>query len=170
MNYADIKPLDITNGEGIRVSLFVSGCTHGCHNCFNKDLWNFNYGKKFTNETMNDILTKVGRPQIEGFSLLGGEPLHPNNVFKCIEIVENIREQYPQKDIWVWSGYLWEDITDNKCQREILKHIDVLVDGKFEQSKTDLTYAFAGSTNQRLIDVKRSLKENKVILYELGRR
>lgn len=170
MNYADIKPLDITNGEGIRVSLFVSGCTHGCHNCFNKDLWSFSYGKKFTNETMNDILTKVGRPQIEGFSLLGGEPLHPNNVFKCIEIVENIREQYPQKDIWVWSGYLWEDITDNKYQREILRYIDVLVDGKFEQSKADLIYAFAGSTNQRLIDVKRSLKENKVILYELGRR
>lgn len=119
---------------------------------------------------MNDILTKVGRPQIEGFSLLGGEPLHLNNVFKCTEIVENIRERYPQKDIWVWSGYLWEDIIDNKYQREILKYIDVLVDGKFEQDKTDLTYAFAGSTNQRLIDVKRSLKENKVILYELGRR
>lgn len=170
MNYADIKPLDITNGEGIRVSLFVSGCTHGCHNCFNKDLWSFSYGKKFTNETMNDILTKVGRPQIEGFSLLGGEPLHLNNVFKCTEIVENIRERYPQKDIWVWSGYLWEDIIDNKYQREILKYIDVLVDGKFEQDKADLTYAFAGSTNQRLIDVRRSLKENKVILYELGRK
>lgn len=170
MNYADIKPLDITNGEGIRVSLFVSGCTHGCHNCFNKDLWSFSYGKKFTNETMNDILTKVGRPQIEGFSLLGGEPLHLNNVFKCTEIVENIRERYPQKDIWVWSGYLWEDIIDNKYQRKILKYIDVLVDGKFEQDKVDLTYAFAGSTNQRLIDVKRSLKENKVILYELGRK
>lgn len=108
MNYADIKPLDITNGEGIRVSLFVSGCTHGCHNCFNKDLWSFSYGKKFTDKTMNDILTKVGRPQIEGFSLLGGEPLHLNNVFKCTEIVENIRERYPQKDIWVWSGYLWD--------------------------------------------------------------
>lgn len=170
MNYADIKPLDITNGEGIRVSLFVSGCTHGCYNCFNKDLWDFNYGEEFTNNTMEYILEKVGKPQIEGFSLLGGEPLHPNNISHTIEIVKKIKEQYPQKDIWIWSGYLWENIINDKIQKEILKYADVLIDGKFEQENADLTYAFAGSTNQRLINIQESLKENKIILYELERR
>ncbi len=170
MNYADIKPIDSANGPGVRVSLFVSGCTHACKNCFNKEAWDFNYGKPFTDNEVELIVNSINTDYISGLSLLGGEPLHPNNMKDVLHVINTIKVSGCNKTIWCYSGYIFEELIEyakeNSVLSEILQKIDVLVDGKFEEDKKDLRLRFRGSSNQRLIDMSNTLKSKEIILWD----
>ena len=171
MNFASIKKCDVANGIGVRVSLFVSGCTHHCKNCFNEEAWDFGYGKPFTKEDEKEVLKLLEPSYISGLSLLGGEPLEPCNQLGLITLLRNFKKQYPNKTLWCYSGYTFEYITNTMFKtlpytKEILSYVDVLVDGKYVDDLKDLKLRFRGSSNQRIIDVKKSLKENKIILWE----
>lgn len=162
MNYAEIKWYDVANGEGIRTSLFVAGCNHKCKGCFNYELWDFNYGKKLTEEVFDSIIKHITRKDrgIKGLSLLGGEPMDSANAL--LPLVKKIRSIAPEKDIWMWTGYKWDEIKD----LEIIKYLDVLVDGKFQEDKKNLKLKWRGSENQRVILVQESLKAEKIILMK----
>ena len=172
MNYATIKKRDIANGVGVRVSLFVSGCTHHCKNCFNKETWDFDYGEVFTKETENLILEYLSPQFVNGLSLLGGEPFEPTNQKELVSLLRKVKEKYPQKDVWCYTGYLFDKelLSDSRARceytDEMLSYIDVLVDGRFVEEKKDITLQFRGSSNQRVIDVKKSLSQNGVILWD----
>ena len=172
MNYATIKPRDIANGPGVRVSLFVSGCTHRCPGCFNEEAWDFDYGQPFDQSTIDEILELLQPDYVQGLTLLGGEPFDPRNQPAIVELLRQIKAKYPQKSIWAFSGYLFDrDILpgrlgDPTITREYLSYLDVLVDGPFIQSRKNLTLRFRGSDNQRLIDVPASLKRGEVVLWE----
>lgn len=174
MKYADIKKYDISNGVGIRVSLFVSGCNHHCKGCFNAEAWDFNYGNDFTNDTIAEIIDSLNPDYINGLSLLGGEPLDPKNQEGILTLLRKVKEVYPNKNIWCYSGYLYEylleDAKTNDILKEILSYLDILVDGKFDIDKKDITLLFRGSSNQRIIDVKKSLENKKIVLSEKNRR
>lgn len=161
MNYADIKFIDTINGKGLRVSLFVSGCTLNCQDCFNKEAQNFNYGKKFTIEEHNKILETLSNPNIRysGLSILGGEPFDNVKIDDTIlNLIKDIKLQLPNKDIWIWSGYTFEKLyQDEKC-REVLSYTDILIDGRFIVSMKDLKLKYRGSFNQRVIDVNKTIK------------
>lgn len=169
MNYGRINPNDIANGTGVRVTLFVSGCTHHCRGCFNSETWDFNYGTSFTEETEAEILELLGPDYIEGLTLLGGEPMEPQNQRALVPLLKKVKEKYPQKNIWCYSGYLFDseiikgaahcEVTD-----EFLSYIDVLVDGRFIEEKKNIMLKFRGSENQRIIDVKKSIEHKSVIL------
>lgn len=172
MNYAEIKYYDIANGPGVRTSLFVSGCTHHCENCFNEIAWDFGYGKEFTEETADQIIKNCRPAYITGITLLGGEPMEPENQRGLLPFVKAFKEQYPNKTVWCYSGYTYEQLTDGKsrcyCEvtGELMKLFDVLVDGKFVQDLHDITLRFRGSSNQRLIDMKRTDEAGNVVLWE----
>lgn len=172
MNYATIKNCDIANGPGVRVSLFVSGCTHHCKGCFNQEAWDFHFGKPFTQETIDRILAMLAPGYIRGLTLLGGEPFEPENQGPIVELLRQVKATYPEKSVWAFSGYLFDrDILPGKLgdpaiTREYLGYLDVLVDGPFVEAKKDLALRFRGSSNQRLIDVPKTLKEEKIVLWE----
>lgn len=170
MNYANIKYNDIANGDGVRTSLFVSGCRNYCKGCFNKIAWDFNYGEEFTQSILNDILKSLEPYYISGLSILGGEPLDARNIDTVTTILKETKNKYPNKILWVYTGYTWEELL-NRDKSDIhtilaLRHIDVLVDGKFDEDLYGISLKFRGSSNQRIIDTQKSLKENKVILYK----
>ena len=172
MNYASIKKRDIANGKGVRVSLFVSGCTHRCPDCFNSDAWDFNYGEPFTDGTVNEIISLLSPDYIEGLSLLGGEPFEPQNQAELLPLVRRFRSEYPTKNIWCYTGYLFEDILcgkvgDKQTANELLSYIDILVDGRFVKDLKNVSLKFKGSSNQRIIDVKKSLNSREVILSQI---
>ena len=162
MNYATIKNCDIANGPGVRVSLFVSGCTHRCPGCFNEEAWDFSYGEAFTQETIDYILAMLQPAHVKGLTLLGGEPFEPQNQPEIVNLLRQVKSAYPEKSIWAFSGYLF----DKEITNEFLHYLDVLVDGPFVMAKKDLSLRFCGSSNQRLIDVPASLKTNCVVLWE----
>ena len=172
MNYATIKPRDIANGPGVRVSLFVSGCTHRCKGCFNEVAWDFHYGEPFTQETVDSILQMLEPAFVKGLTLLGGEPFEPQNQGPIVELLRQVKAKYPDKSIWAFSGYLFDrDILPGKLgnpgtTREYLSYLDVLVDGPFVESKKNLSLRFRGSENQRLIDVQKSLESGSVVLWQ----
>lgn len=171
MNYATIKNCDIANGPGVRVSLFVSGCTHHCKGCFNEVAWDFDYGQPFTSETIQTILDMMKPGYIKGLTLLGGEPFEPQNQGPIVELLRQVKKAYPDKSIWAFSGYLFEKITsrtlgDWAVTREFLSSLDVLVDGPFVEEKKNLALRFRGSENQRLIDVPATLASGKIVLWE----
>lgn len=171
MNYAEIKNCDIANGPGVRVSLFVSGCTHHCPGCFNEVAWDFGYGEPFTEEVENWILGMLKPSYIKGLTLLGGEPFEPQNQEPIVKFLRKVKKQYPDKSIWAFSGFLYETITSGKLgdweiTKEYLGFLDVLVDGPFIESKKNLSLRFRGSENQRLIDMPATLKENRIVLWE----
>lgn len=171
MNYADIRPIDVANGPGIRVSLFVSGCTHACPGCFNPEAWDFGYGQPFTKTEEDAILTHLAKPYVKGLSLLGGEPFHPANQAAVLELVKRVREVYPDKGIWCYTGYLYEDLLSEKVgehSRELLEQLDVLVDGPFVLEQKELSLRFRGSANQRLIDVPASRAAGTVVWWSDG--
>ena len=174
MNYGEIKKYDIADGPGVRVSLFVSGCTHCCDGCFNSQTWDFNFGKPFTEETEEEILKAMSPSHISGFTLLGGEPFEPQNQKVIVELLRKIKKAYPDKNIWCYTGYLFDrDLLGESRARceytdEMLSMIDVLVDGEFIAEKRNLMLNFRGSSNQRIILVQQSLKEEKVVLSELN--
>lgn len=173
MNYAQIRKMDISNGEGIGVSLFVSGCPFHCKNCFNSIAWDYNYGKPFTDETMNTIIELLNNDYIKRFSILGGEPLADNNAETVYHILSTVRKTYPDKQIWVYSGYTFEEImsgdenTADLYKIKALNNADVLVDGRYVDELKDLNLHFRGSSNQRLIDLNKSTSDN-VVLYEVN--
>lgn len=169
-NYSKIKTFDIANGEGIRTSIFFSGCEHYCKNCFNSELWDFNVGQSFTKEVYESKIKPTMNEHITGISILGGEPLHPNNITATFNLVKWFKEDFPKKTIWLWSGYTWEELTSKsnsnyKINIGILNNIDVLVDGKYVDELRDISLKWCGSTNQRVINIQESLKENKIVLY-----
>lgn len=172
MNYADIKQYDIANGPGIRVSLFVSGCTHACKGCFNYVAWDFNYGQKFGEEQIEHILKSLEPSYIKGFTVLGGEPMEYSNQEGILLLLKRVREVYPELSIWCYSGYLFDkDIVDRMCKenpntRELLSYIDMIVDGPFVEELKSLNLRFRGSSNQRIIKVKESLEAGTVVLWE----
>lgn len=172
MNYASIKNRDIANGPGIRVSLFVSGCTHHCKGCFNEVAWDFNYGTPFTQETVDSILQMLSPAYVKGLTLLGGEPFEPENQPALVDLLRQVKGKYPEKSIWSFSGYLFDrdilpgKLGDPEITREFLSYLDVLVDGPFIESRKNLSLRFRGSDNQRLIDVPASLEQGSVVLWE----
>ena len=166
MNYHNIKTDDMLNGDGLRVTCWVSGCNMGCFNCYNPQTWDFNSGIPFTEDTMQEILYDLSKPYIKGLTLSGGHPLDPHNAPKVLEIVKRVKMVFPNKDIWIYSGYEWENIIKDETLREIMRYTDVLVDGAYIDELRDISLPFRGSSNQRIIDVEKSLAENKVILWE----
>ena len=172
MHYGEIKKCDIANGEGVRISLFVSGCTHHCPGCFNQDTWDFSYGKEYTDETEREILDALSPGYINGLTLLGGEPFEPQNQEVLVKLLKKVRERYPEKTVWCYSGYLFDRELLNESRArcgytdEMLSMIDVLVDGRFVETKKDIRLVFRGSSNQRIIDVKRSLESGEIVPWE----
>ncbi len=172
MNYGEIKKNDISNGIGVRTSLFVSGCRHHCKDCFNAQTWDFGFGEAFTEQTMMEILESCEPDWINGLSLLGGEPFEPENQRVLLPFLVMFKEKFPDKDIWCYSGFTFEEITGRAKSRaktdvsaEMLSLIDVLVDGRFEESKKDISLKFRGSSKQRIIDVQKTLSEKRIVLY-----
>lgn len=172
MNYADIKKCDVANGPGVRISLFVSGCTHHCKNCFNQETWDFNYGNEFTQATINKIIEYMEPDYIKGLTLLGGDPFERTNQIGLLPLVTTVKAVYPEKTIWCFTGYDFEkDIINNMCKKwpetnELLSYIDVLVDGQFVEELKDITLRFKGSSNQKTIMVKESLFYGKTVLWD----
>ena len=180
MRYASIRNMDISNGDGLGVSLFVQGCHFHCKNCFNQETWDFQGGKKWTKEKKDLFLKLIENEYVERVSILGGEPLANENVETILELVKEIRMNFPEKKIWIYTGYKIESIlvpivTDNldfnrdyilEIRKNVLDYIDVLVDGQFEEDKKDLMLKWKGSKNQRVIDVRETLKNKKIVLFE----
>ena len=172
MHYATIKNCDIANGPGVRISLFVSGCTHKCKGCFNEVAWDFEYGQPFTQETVEYILSLLAPTYVKGLTLLGGEPFEPQNQPALVDLLRQVKAKYPEKSIWAFSGYLFDrdmlsgKLGDPAVLNEFLSYLDVLVDGPFVESKKDLTLRFRGSSNQRLIDVPASLAGGNVVAWQ----
>lgn len=160
MKYGKIKPVDVANGEGVRVSLFVSGCPHKCKGCFNSELWDYSAGVEFTGTVVWDIINMCSKNYISGLSLLGGEPLDATNMYYLTELCHVFKRYFPDKTIWCYTGYMWNDIS----HYAIMKYIDVLVDGKFVEELKDPRLKFRGSSNQRIIDVQKSLKSGTLVL------
>lgn len=172
MNYANIKYCDISNGPGVRTSLYVSGCTHHCFNCFNPMTWDFKYGKPFDETIEKQILESLKPEYVSGFSLLGGEPMEVVNQRALLPFVQKVKEQFPAKTIWCYSGYTYEELTDSEntrchCEvtKELLGYMDVLVDGEFVQDLYDISLQFRGSSNQRLIDLEKTRKAGAIVCW-----
>lgn len=170
-NYASIKTYDIANGRGIRLSVFFSGCKHQCKGCFNKELWDYNYGKQFTKNVYDKKIKPFIKDYISGISILGGEPLCPENKEQTLNLCKWFKEDFPDKNIWIWTGYTYDELIerilsyDEFILDDILLNIDVLVDGRFIDTERDLTLKWRGSKNQRVIDVKKTLEQKHVVLY-----
>jgi len=163
MRYNKIRKMDISNGPGVRVSVFMQGCAFNCPNCFNPETHDFNGGKEFTNETINKILGLCENEAIEGLSILGGEPCHPKNIEGTTELAKAFKAKFPEKDLWIWSGFSFDKELKDK---EVAKYADVIVDGQYVDATRNPALKWKGSSNQRVIDVKKSLKENKINLLE----
>ena len=172
MYFSEIKECDIANGPGVRVTVFVSGCTHHCNGCFNEMTWDFQYGREFTKEDMEKIIKLLEPSYIAGLTLLGGEPMEYVNQQGLLPLLRRVKEQYPDKTIWCYTGYLYDrDILDNFCgkweeTRELLSYLDVIVDGEFVEAQKDISLRFRGSSNQRIIDVKKSQEMGRTVMWE----
>ncbi len=181
MRYAQIRNMDISNGENIGVSLFVQGCRFRCKNCFNPETWDFNDGKEWTEEVENKFFELIDRPYIQRVSILGGEPLANENASTVLDLIKKIKSKHPEKSIWLYTGYTFEELCEMYCNEQTynylsdnanrhiifsnLQYVDVIVDGRYVDKLRDLTLKFRGSSNQRVIDIKKTLKENQIILY-----
>ncbi len=164
MRYAQMRKCDVANGAGIRTSLFVQGCTRHCKGCFNPETWDFGGGMEWTKQTEDEFVELTGKPHIKGATILGGEPMEPLNRKTVTRLLRRLKETYPGKDIWMYSSYLFEELMED--EEHVLEYLDVLVDGEFVEEKKDLSLRFRGSSNQRLIDVKKSLKEGRAVELE----
>ncbi len=163
MRYNTIRKMDISNGPGVRVSVFMQGCNFHCKNCFNKETWDFQGGKEFDDATIQKVMDLCQKDEIKGLSILGGEPMHPNNIEATTKLAKAFKETYPDKNLWVWSGFRFDNDLKDK---DVMKYVDVLVDGLYVDELHDFRLKWRGSSNQRVIDVPKSLKENKVVLFD----
>ena len=172
MNYSAIKKCDVANGPGVRVSLFVSGCTHHCKGCFNAETWDFNFGNEFTTAQEDEIIELLKPNYIRGFSLLGGEPFEPSNQRVLVKLLKKIKEAYPEKTVWCYTGYLLDEelLAESRARCEVtdemLSYIDILVDGEFKEDLKDLKLRFRGSSNQRIIDLKETLSSHEIVWWK----
>ena len=171
MNYGAIKKCDIANGVGVRTVLFLSGCTHHCKGCFQPETWNFDYGERYTKETEDEIIESLRPDYVDGITLLGGEPFEPENQRELVKLLRRIKKELPQKTVWSFSGYTYEELTGDSravCEvtNEMLSMLDVLVDGEFVEAKRNISLRFRGSENQRLIDMNKTRKEGKIVLWD----
>ena len=168
MFYGEIKKRDVANGPGVRVTLFVSGCTHRCKGCFNEATWDFEYGAPFTAETEQEILEALAPDYVQGLTLLGGDPLEPANAAALLPLLKQMRERYPDKDIWCFTGDIYETLLEEKQpdKTALLEYVDVLVDGPFIEAKRNLMLRFCGSENQRLIDLKKTRESGEITIWE----
>ena len=171
MNYGAIKKCDIANGVGVRTVLFVSGCTHHCKGCFQPETWSFDYGERYTKETEDEIIESLKPDYVDGITLLGGEPFEPENQRELVKLLRRIKKELPQKTVWSFSGYTYEELTGDSravCEvtNEMLSMLDVLVDGEFIETKRNISLRFRGSENQRLIDMNKTRKEGKIVLWD----
>ena len=171
MNYSAIKKCDIANGVGVRTVLFVSGCTHHCKGCFQPETWSFDYGERYTKETEDEIIESLKPDYVDGITLLGGEPFEPENQRELVKLLRRIKKELPQKTVWSFSGYTYEELTGDSravCEvtNEMLSMLDVLVDGEFIEAKRNISLRFRGSENQRLIDMNKTRKEGKIVLWD----
>lgn len=164
MNFAQIRKYDVANGPGIRTTIFVTGCTHKCHNCFNEEYQDFNYGDTWTDKETEEVIGYLNLDEVKGLTLLGGEPFQ--NEVDLLEVIRDIKKEV-QKDIWIFSGYTYEEILKDQNKKKLLEECDVLVDGRFVEALKDLKLRFRGSSNQRIIDIQKSLDKNKVVLFDL---
>lgn len=164
MNFAQIRKYDVANGPGIRTTIFVTGCTHNCHNCFNEEYQDFNYGDTWTDKETEEVIRYLNLDEVKGLTLLGGEPFQ--NEVDLLQVIRDIKKEV-QKDIWIFSGYSYEEILKDQDKKKLLEECDVLVDGRFVEALKDLKLRFRGSSNQRIIDIQKSLDENKVVLFDL---
>lgn len=165
MNYHNITNNDMLNGAGLRTVLFVSGCCHYCKECQNPQTWDPNSGIKFDADAVNEILMNLAPKHIKGLTLSGGDPMYPENRNEILDLVKTCKTIYPNKDIWLYTGYKWEELVEAPVMSDIIEYCDVVVDGEFINELKDVNYPYCGSTNQRVIDVQKSLKEKRVILY-----
>ena len=163
MRYNKIRKMDISDGPGVRVSIFMQGCAFNCKNCFNKETHDFNGGKEFTEDTINRVLELCNNDNVEGLSILGGEPMHPSNIEGTTKLAKAFKERFPNKNLWAWTGFTFDNYLKNK---EVSKYIDVLVDGQYVDELHNPTLKWKGSSNQRVIDVQKSLKQNQIVLFE----
>ena len=171
MNYANIKYFDIANGVGVRTSLFVSGCRNCCEDCFNRETWDFNYGKPFTKEVEEDIIKSVEPAYVSGLTVLGGEPLEKENQPYVLSLIQNLKKAFPNKTVWIFSGFTYEEIMgesriSSEIARQILAVSDVLVDGRFDKHKKNISLKFRGSENQRIIDLNKTREQGRIALWE----
>lgn len=168
MNYYEYNPCDLSNGTGVRVTLKCSGCNLHCKGCFNKETWKYTAGELYTKEFEDKILKDLDNPYIKGLSLLGGDPCDPRNTQVITSLCQRVKKELPSKDIWVWTGRIYEDLKNNLLYKELLDNIDVLVDGKFQQELYEPDLLFRGSANQKIILVQESLARNEIVLYNNG--
>ena len=164
MNFAQIRKYDVANGPGIRTTIFVTGCTHKCPNCFNEEYQDFNFGNPWTRKETDEVIEDLKLDEVKGLTVLGGEPFQ--NEVDLLQVLRDIKKEV-QKDIWIFSGYTYEEILKDEDKKKLLEECDVLVDGRFVEALKDLSLRFRGSSNQRIIDIKKSLEANKVILFDL---
>lgn len=164
MNFAQIRKYDVANGPGIRTTIFVTGCTHKCHNCFNEEYQDFDFGDPWTQQETDEVIEDLKLDEVRGLTILGGEPFQ--NEVDLLEVLRDIKKEV-QKDIWIFSGYTYEEILKDQDKKKLLEECDVLVDGRFVEALKDLSLRFRGSSNQRIIDIKKSLEANKVVLFDL---
>lgn len=172
MNYAEIKKRDVANGPGVRVSLFVSGCTHHCKGCFNAETWDFQFGRPFTEDTINEIMEALAPSYVKGLTLLGGDPMEPSNIKGLLPLLRRVKEAYPEKDLWCFTGYDYEKdvlghmLSEVEGAKEFLTYVDILVDGEFIWEQKSLMLKFKGSANQRTIRVQESLQSGNIVLWD----
>ena len=164
MNFAQIRKYDVANGPGIRTTIFVTGCTHKCHNCFNEEYQDFDFGDPWTQKETDEVIKDLKLDEVKGLTILGGEPFQ--NEVDLLQVIRDIKKEV-QKDIWIFSGYTYEEILKDEDKKKLLEECDVLVDGRFVEALKDLNLRFRGSSNQRIIDVQKSFDENKVVLFDL---
>lgn len=169
MRFFDISYPDINNGIGLRATLWLAGCSHHCKGCQNPQTWDGNSGKRFDKRHREKLLEIVGKSYINGLTLSGGDPLYEDTIDDLTALLSFLKEQYPEKTIWIYTGYTWEEILSDQKKKEVIKYCDVLVDGEYKQELRDVTLAFRGSKNQRLIDIQKSLKNNEVVLWEINK-
>jgi len=176
MHYGEIKKRDIANGWGVRVSLFVSGCRNACPHCFNRDTWDFKFGSPFTESTALEIMEALGPDYINGLTLLGGEPMEPENQEELLKLTRRVKEAYPNKDIWCFTGFTLEELQSENCRantpflKPLLSNIDILIDGRYEEALKNISLQFRGSENQRVIDLNATRERGEVVIWKQLRR
>ena len=168
MYYSEYYKFDSQNGEGVRCTLFISGCSRCCPECFNKQTWDYKYGKEYTQEFEDQLLKDLANPYVKGLSLLGGNPTERKNIQQVIKLCQRVKLELPEKDIWCWTGHTFQELKNNLLQAQCLEYIDVLIDSKFDKSLYSSDLIFRGSSNQKIIDVQSSLKHNQLVLWRNG--
>lgn len=166
MRYNKIRRYDVTNGPGVRTTIFVSGCTHNCEDCFNKELQDFEYGDIWSQKSEDEFIDYVSNPMVVGINVLGGEPLQQTMDDSLLDLLKRVKNEFPEKSIWLWTGDLFEEAIENEKKLAIIEQVDVIIDGQFQKDKRNIKLKYRGSENQRVIDVRESLEKDEIVEYQ----